>query len=77
MMEYLKNSLPDILGGLAVLAAFVLFFVFILPNTPDYDCADFETQQEAQYFFRESDYYPDDPYHLDRDDDGVVCESLP
>lgn len=43
----------------------------------DYDCSDFSTQDEAQEFF-ESEGGPDDDYHnLDRDGDGVACESLP
>ncbi len=43
----------------------------------DYDCSDFDTQYDAQEFF-ESEGGPDDDYHnLDRDGDGVVCESLP
>lgn len=42
----------------------------------DYDCADFSSQDEAQEFF-EGEGGPDDDYHnLDRDGDGVVCESL-
>lgn len=43
----------------------------------DYDCSDFSTQEEAQGFF-EDEGGPDDDYHnLDRDGDGVACESLP
>lgn len=43
----------------------------------DYDCSDFSTQAEAQRFF-ESEGGPQEDYHnLDRDDDGVACESLP
>ena len=42
----------------------------------DRDCPDFATQQEAQDFF-ESEGGPAEDYHnLDRDGDGVVCESL-
>lgn len=42
----------------------------------DRDCGDFSSQAEAQEFFEESGG-PDDDYHnLDRDGDGVVCESL-
>jgi micrococcal nuclease len=39
----------------------------------DYDCKDFETQAEAQQVFKQ---YPGDPFRLDRDQDGVACESL-
>jgi len=43
----------------------------------DYDCADFSTQSEAQDFFIENGGPYNDPHGLDRDGDGVVCESLP
>jgi micrococcal nuclease len=39
----------------------------------DYDCKDFESQAEAQRVFKQ---YPGDPFRLDRDQDGVACESL-
>ena len=39
----------------------------------DYDCSDFRTQASAQ---RILDSIPGDPYKLDGDSDGVVCESL-
>ena len=43
----------------------------------DYNCSDFTTQKEAQVFF-ESEGGPKEDYHnLDRDSDGVACESLP
>lgn len=42
----------------------------------DYDCGDFDTWSEAQDFF-ESEGGPDEDYHnLDRDGDGIACESL-
>ena len=42
----------------------------------DYDCSDFSTQRQAQEFF-EDEGGPDEDYHnLDRDGDGVACESL-
>ena len=44
-----------------------------LPAQGDYNCSDFSTQAEAQDVF---DANPDDPYDLDRDEDGVPCESL-
>jgi hypothetical protein len=41
--------------------------------TPDlYDCADFQTQEEAQYYL-----VPGDPYVLDPDGNGLACEFLP
>ena len=43
----------------------------------DYDCSDFATQREAQRFFK-SEGGPRSDYHgLDRDGDGVACETLP
>jgi micrococcal nuclease len=42
------------------------------PNR-DYDCKDFRSQAEAQQIF---DAYPDDPFQLDLDRDGIACESL-
>jgi micrococcal nuclease len=41
--------------------------------TRDYDCKDFSSQAEAQRVF---DQYAGDPFGLDRDGDGVACESL-
>jgi len=42
-------------------------------NRPDaYDCTDFETQQEAQFYLS-----PGDPYGLDEDGNGLACEYLP
>jgi len=40
----------------------------------DCDCADFDTQAEAQACLE---VYPGDPFNLDGDNDGVACESLP
>jgi len=41
----------------------------------DRDCADFDSQAEAQNFLEASG--PGDPHRLDGDDDGVACERLP
>jgi Domain of unknown function (DUF4352)/Excalibur calcium-binding domain len=38
----------------------------------DYDCEDFESQEEAQLYLA-----PGDPYGLDEDGNGVACETLP
>lgn len=46
------------------------------PSTGDYDCSDFYSQEEAQEFFEEEGGPWDDPHNLDRDGDGVACESL-
>jgi hypothetical protein len=40
----------------------------------DLDCSDFATQAEAQAVYNQD---PSDPNGLDRDNDGVACESLP
>ena len=45
-------------------------------TTGDMDCSDFSSQSEAQDFF-ENEGGPDTDYHnLDRNRDGVACESL-
>ena len=41
----------------------------------DYDCDDFSTHSEAQDFFEAEG--PSDPHGLDRDGDGLACETLP
>ena len=38
------------------------------------NCTDFQKQEEAQLVL---DAYPEDPYKLDRDKNGIACESLP
>lgn len=42
------------------------------PPEGDYDCKDFESQEEAQLYLA-----PGDPYQLDEDNNGVACETLP
>jgi endonuclease YncB( thermonuclease family) len=44
-------------------------------ESKDMDCSDFETQPEAQAFFKR--HQPGDPHNLDGDGNGVACESLP
>jgi len=41
----------------------------------DRDCSDFDTQPEAQRFFKAN--RPGDPHGLDGNNDGEACESLP
>ncbi|QQG43377.1 MAG: thermonuclease family protein [Candidatus Daviesbacteria bacterium] len=43
----------------------------------DKDCGDFATQSEAQAFFISQGGPGKDPHRLDRDNDGVACETLP
>ncbi len=45
-----------------------------LPPDGDYNCDDFETQDQAQYVLEDTE---GDPHNLDQDGDGVACESLP
>lgn len=47
------------------------------PNPSDWNCADFDTQAEAQHFYEEHGGPGSDPFRLDRDRDGEACESLP
>lgn len=67
-----------------VLAAFfvgliVAFLFFERRERPagfvDRDCADFDSQAEAQAFFEQAG--SGDPHRLDGDDDGIACETLP
>jgi len=43
----------------------------------DYNCDDFETQQESQVFFEKVGGVGNDVNRLDGDKDGEACESLP
>jgi len=45
--------------------------------TDEYNCDDFDTQEEAQTFFINSGGPSEDVNQLDGDNDGVACESLP
>ena len=47
------------------------------PAFEDRDCSDFDSWQEAQDFFLSKGGPDDDPHRLDRNRDGVACESLP
>jgi hypothetical protein len=40
----------------------------------DCDCSDFQTQAQAQAMLKR---FPNDPHKLDKNKDGVACESLP
>lgn len=40
----------------------------------DYDCDDFDTQEEAQEVYEQD---TSDPHALDGDDNGETCETLP
>ncbi len=47
------------------------------PTFEDRDCSDFDTWKEAQEFFQSAGGPEEDPHRLDRNEDGVACESLP
>lgn len=42
-----------------------------------YNCDDFRNQEEAQEVFDECNWSEGDVHGLDRDKDGIACESLP
>lgn len=44
--------------------------------TSDKNCSDFITQSEAQIFYEKQGGSFIDPHDLDRDSDGIACESL-
>lgn len=45
--------------------------------TDEYNCEDFDTQEEAQRFFDKAGGVSEDTNRLDGDKDGVACEALP
>lgn len=59
----------------SVLLALAIFGAPAIAFAQDYDCSDFDTHAEAQRFFERAG--PGDPHRLDRDGDGVACETLP
>lgn len=60
-----------------VLLIFLLMFIvyFISKNIikEDYNCSDFNNQEDAQQVYEK---HQTDIYNLDRDGDGTACESL-
>jgi len=50
---------------------------YLEDGSRDYDCSDFSTQRKAQIFFESAGGPLKDLHGLDRDGDGVTCESLP
>lgn len=68
-----------IVSFLTTAVLIVTGLTFVAPSAhafSDRDCADFKTQAAAQRFFKNNNPRRD-PHRLDRDKDGVVCESLP
>ncbi|MEV6827749.1 excalibur calcium-binding domain-containing protein [Amycolatopsis sp. NPDC051102] len=62
-------------AGLALLGPVSLASAQVAaPLTGDLDCKNFQYQEEAQAVL---DANPGDPNHLDRDKNGIACETLP
>jgi len=70
----------------AILIVIIIFIGYLIfrnskqsRNTEygDYDCSHFSTQKEAQNFFESKGGPKSDVHNLDRDRDGVACETLP
>lgn len=59
-----------------LVAAGAALFALSMPvmAQADRDCGDFRSWREAQDFYERSG--PGDPHGLDRDNDGIACESL-
>ena len=47
------------------------------PTGPDRNCSDFATWSQAQAFYAAAGGPASDPHRLDRDGNGIACESLP
>jgi Excalibur calcium-binding domain len=68
------------IGGVAVVGTLVALVVVLFATAPsvatasDKDCADFNTQRAAQFFFLRHGGPRYDPDRLDADNDGVACE---
>lgn len=58
---------------LMVVATLVFLATPVMAQSNDLDCADFDSQAEAQ---QELDSDPNDPNNLDADDDGEPCETF-
>ena len=61
-------------GGLAAAIVAASLTLAGPAEADSHNCSDYATQQEAQAAL---DANPSDPDGLDRDDDGIACESLP
>ncbi len=86
----MNNVAKIALGTIGVGAAGIIGFNALSNTTPnqatpdqavkkyenrDYDCDDFSTHAEAQKFYLSAG--AGDPHRLDRDGDGIACETLP
>ncbi len=75
------SSVRRALGTAVILAGFSLFgpasVAFALTELPvvaDLDCGDFQFREDAQAVLEQD---RSDPHGLDRDKDGIACETLP
>lgn len=66
----------SILAGLLATTLLLLAASAPLASAGDRDCLDFDTQKQAQRFFKK--HHPKkDPHGLDADNDGIACENNP
>lgn len=83
-----KNKKILMIGGVAVVGAIALFSGLsnigpmgnigdIVCSSDVYNCDDFDTHDEAQVVFESCGGLRNDVHGLDRDEDGLACESLP
>lgn len=92
MKNWIKEYGITIIVWSALIGGGIWYFSFDGNNSSDYgqpddysttrsyesgdrDCSDFFSQEEAQDFFESQG--PGDYHGLDRDGDGVACETLP
>lgn len=64
------SDLPDVVPGASASAS---ASVSPAPSGEEFDCDDFESQGQAQEFYRAD---KSDPSGLDADDDGIACETF-
>jgi hypothetical protein len=71
----LNGTLTRLATLIAVLISSALVGALPAQAIVDRDCADFDSQRQAQIFFLRAGGPERDPHRLDADGDGVVCES--
>jgi MYXO-CTERM domain-containing protein len=59
-------------SGFAVAASVLAATPAVAASGVDYNCPDFQTQSQAQAVYNQD---PSDPHGLDRDGDGIACET--
>ena len=71
----LRAGAAAVMAALTLLAAVTALLVLSgTAHAVDRNCSDFAYQEDAQAVL---DANTDDPNNLDRDDDGVACQTLP